>query len=783
MSCSGVFDFFVRIVKGRAGFHPPVLITLCVLAVVFLIYFFPSSFPLQRIEWITFDWRMRIAAEQGANLATNKLGFVYFDDTTIETFMGDLFKKFGGPYGLYWPRHLYGRVVRELDRQGAAAIGFDVLFGEMRPDHDPLTTVAGDPVESDQFFIDRMKESGNVILAASPGLQPPTPFRQAAAALGNITSEADDDGILRRAAAFHDYRLWHPLIRKVARQEKWHLLEAREVDGALLFQGPTETFRLPVNKEGMFKVVDLIPESQSADREQEFKAYESMRVWHMGIVLAAAELGIDLGKAEVDSAKGQLILQGEGGLQRVIPVDQDHRFLIDWSMNYDDPRLAVAKMEKLVAADVMWEYTGSASEMNRFNGRLVLVGSTATGNDLTDLGATPLGKSTFLASHHWNVANSILLNRFIRTTPAALDLVLITLLGILAAYVTWKWKAVAAASLVLCVAVLYGWTAAWIFQESRIWMPIVLPVFGALLTTHVTLIGYKAVSEQNEKRRIRSVFSKLVSPEVVDEVLSAPRLSLGGARREVTVFFADIRGFTEMTDLEQSRTEEQIVSLGASATKAEQLHDQGAREVLETVNQYLSVVAETVKNHHGTLDKYIGDCVMAFWGAPTPDEHHALKCVRAAIDAQNAIAQLNQSRELENQRRKILNAEAQKSGHPLLPLLPNLSLGCGISTGPVIAGLMGSDSHILNYTVFGREVNLASRLEGFAERERIIISAATFQHLERDDPDLAGYCRVLPELHAKGIRQTVRAYEVMWKPKDKESESRNEPRHETTMNE
>ena len=217
-----------------------------------------------------------------------------------------------------------------------------------------------------------------------------------------------------------------------------------------------------------------------------------------------------------------------------------------------------------------------------------------------------------------------------------------------------------------------------------------------------------------------------------------------------------------MTDLSQVKAEEYVARNNLAGEAAEKFYDEQAREVLSTVNLYLSSIADMVKKHNGTLDKYIGDCVMAFWGEPTPNERHALECVRSAIDSQRAIAELNEKRILENQRLELENQKAIQEGRPPLPLLSVLSLGSGINTGVMTVGLMGSDAHIYNYTVFGREVNLASRLEGVSGRGRIIISESTFADLQRDDPALAATCVEQPPVMVKGISKLVKNYVVPW---------------------
>jgi adenylate cyclase len=154
---------------------------------------------------------------------------------------------------------------------------------------------------------------------------------------------------------------------------------------------------------------------------------------------------------------------------------------------------------------------------------------------------------------------------------------------------------------------------------------------------------------------------------------------------------------------------------------------------------------------------------MAFWGAPTPNPRHALSCVRAALSAQRAVHDLNLQREKENVQRREENLSRTAKGLDPQPLLPTLSLGTGINTGLAVAGLMGSaESESLSYTVFGREVNLASRLEGASGRGRIFISASTLSHLQKDDPALAATCIPLEPMKVKGFRNTVQVYEVPW---------------------
>jgi adenylate cyclase len=283
-----------------------------------------------------------------------------------------------------------------------------------------------------------------------------------------------------------------------------------------------------------------------------------------------------------------------------------------------------------------------------------------------------------------------------------------------------------------------------------------------LFVQYALLVTYRAVFEQRERRRVKSVFSRIVAPEVVNELLRAESLSLGGARREVTIMFADVRGFTELTDNVSERTAEFVRRHNLTGPQADACFDEVAEQTLQTISLYLGLVADIVKKHGGTLDKYIGDCAMAFWGAPRPNPQHAVRCVRAAIEAQRSIHALNLSRQAENDRLVIENQARVSAGLAAKPLLPVLTLGTGINSGAAMVGLMGSDQHGLNYTVLGREVNLASRLEGVSGRGRIIIGEETHRQLQRDDPALSAKCVELEPTTPKGFHKPVRNFEVPW---------------------
>ncbi len=746
-----------------------------------------------RLERMTYDWRARTAVKFPQPVALN-LGFVAISDDSIAA-VNDGTLNFH--FGLYWPRQIYGRVLRELSAQGAEVVAFDVLFSGRRFDHttvpvsisqwpDLAEFVARLPssqkpstyktesngetltlLESDDYFAWQLKRSGVAVLAAERGVLPLALFATNALSLGDISAEADSDGVLRRARAFHDYRRWHRAFLQVAIDKTFgvDLNRVRFEPGfvVLLRTNGLEDIKVPIDAENNFDLT-VFSKKLPPGTPKQAKAFAVDRVWHMGIVLAARALNLDLAATEVDLPQGRIVFSGTNGVVRTLPVDAKGYFFINWEIPPRDSRLTTDAFENLLRQDQLRTAGLTNGLSNYWKHKLVVIGSTATGNDLTDLGATPLEKSTLLVSKHWNVANSVVTDHFIRPTSLSWDLALVILLGGATAWLSSQLRVIPGLVSMLLLTLAYSAICIFLFIQNRYWVPLVLPVGGAILVNYGLLVTYRALFEQREQRRVKSIFSRIVSPNVAKELLGRERLSLGGARCEVTVLFADVRGFTELTDTAQEQVAASIHARKLTAEAAEAAYNESARETLNTVNTYLATVADIVKKHDGTLDKYIGDCVMAFWGAPTPHAGHALTCVRAAIEAQRAIDELNRRRTAENEGNKVENQARLSAGLTLKPVLPILALGTGINSGTVTVGLMGSDAHILNYTVFGREVNLASRLESVSGSARIIIGETTYQQVLRDDPALAATCVEQAPTKPKGFQKPVRNFEVPWEP-------------------
>ena len=727
---------------------------------------------LERFEKITYDWRVRQAMRHPEPAATN-LAFVYIDDASIAYVKtnhlphpNENMAEIGYRYGLYWPRLVYGRLVEELSAEKAKAVGLDTIFGETRPDHPSVGMADGTRMESDDFFGLQLRRASNVVLAVTRDVRPPPVFATNAFALGDISTDKDHDGVLRQACAFRLYTNWNFAFLNVEADPGYGVdlsLAHVEPGRITLLRTEGDPIVIPLDVDGNFEMSVFFGNKLPRGIPTKAKPFTVERMWHMGIVLAAKELGLDLAGADVDLPHGRITLRGANGLERVIPVNQDGYFYVDWQLRPDDARLTRAPIENLLLQDTM-RLHGTNGLPDRFAGKLVVVGSIATGNDLRDEGATPLDPATFLVSKHWNVANSIIKNEFIHRSSAGVDCLIIILTGIATALLIWNLPVRLGTSLALVLAAVYIATATLLYTHFRYWLPFVLPLLGSFFMMYALLVTWRVLFEQAEQRRVKTVFSRMVSSNVMHEVLQAETLSLGGARRQVTVLFADVRGFTEFTDKSQDYAAAYIAQNKLSDEQAEVFYDEQARETLNTVNTYLALVADQVKKHDGTLDKYIGDCVMAFWGAPTPQDKQALNCVHAAIDAQRAVFALNKQRVQDNQKREMENMNRASSGLAPRPMLPILLLGSGINTGPATAGLMGSEEDRFNYTVFGREVNLASRLESLSGRGRILIGETTYKCLQRDDQELAATCIVLPEPQKlKGFGAAVKVYEVPWR--------------------
>jgi adenylate cyclase len=352
-----------------------------------------------------------------------------------------------------------------------------------------------------------------------------------------------------------------------------------------------------------------------------------------------------------------------------------------------------------------------------FAGRLVFVGATDPG--LGDFFVTPFSARLPGVEMHANVAENILQgHQLLAGADYDLTVVLSALTAAAVVAVVAATYPVLPALVVVGVigAFWLGITFAQFSQAGRIWnwtVPGMTIVFAFTIVT-----AYRQLTEEREKRRIRSVFSTYVAPAVVSQMLEDPdKFRLGGTRCECTIFFSDVVGFTTLS--ESIDDPEKLVSL---------------------MNRYLGSMTRVILDRGGLLDKYIGDAIMAIFGVPLPEPDHAARACRAALGNREAL------RELRNE----LRAES----------LPEIDCRIGINTGEVVVGNVGSALK-MDYTVLGDPVNLASRLEA-ANKEygtHILVSGQTRMEAEQCDRDLV--FRLLDMVAVKGKSVAVEIYELV----------------------
>ncbi len=461
---------------------------------------------LDRLEWMTYDWRVRMTHryEPGPENDATNLGIVEISDDTLGAVNNGTL---GFRYGLYWPRQVYARALHELTSEGAKAVAFDVLFAERRPDHPPVKLPDGTTNSSDDYFTSQIQESGNVILGADQDLVPAPTFFESAWAVGNISVDRDRDGVLRRAQVFRDYRVWHVFLQVMAKNNGVDLTKTRIETNHIIFvrRRGDEEIIFPLDKNNHFETTNLYPHPR-AGIPLTFPPFTPFRAWSMGIVLAARELGLDLDHPEFKP--GEITLHGKGGVTRTIPVDAAGYFYTDWSLTINDPRLEEGAFEELLER---YNARAKGKEIpNNWKDRLIVIGSTATGSELTDVGATPLEGSAYNVTEYVNVANSVISNRFIHVTPLPVDLLLIVLVGSISAWITWVVsRPVTGSLLMLGFVATYVTAALALYGHYRLWVPIILPMACAGATTHLLLLTHRVRVEQMEKRRVKGLFPGL----------------------------------------------------------------------------------------------------------------------------------------------------------------------------------------------------------------------------------------------------------------------------------
>ncbi|MBI5632977.1 MAG: adenylate/guanylate cyclase domain-containing protein [Nitrospirae bacterium] len=311
-----------------------------------------------------------------------------------------------------------------------------------------------------------------------------------------------------------------------------------------------------------------------------------------------------------------------------------------------------------------------------------------------------------------NMVLNFLQDDFVQGINLRWKIALTFLIALCGSFVQVQWKPLRSACLAVGGVLLSVAVSSVVFNRFRIWLPAIS--LSSLFMFPYAVFGVHAfVSSERKRRELRRLFAQYLSPSILKNILEHPEsVKLGGVKVEATVLFSDIAGFTTMSEKMQPE------------------------EISHLLNIYLTEMTKIIFEQQGTVDKFIGDAIMAFWGAPLPDDDHALHACQAALEMQQRLRELRRNMVLQG--------------------YPELFVRIGISTGMVIAGNMGSDQ-LFDYTVLGDTVNVASRLEGTNKEfgTSIIISGPVFEKV-KDRLSV----RYLATVKVRGKTEAVRIYEL-----------------------
>lgn len=601
------------------------------------------------VELKTLDHRFHQYADPAK--AGQDLVLVAVDEASLKTF---------GRWP--WPRDRHGYVVNFLKSAGAKAIVFDILF--LEPDENAE--------EFDAVFAEEIGKAGNVFL----------PFLL-------LTDSNDPDSSAPSS-----------LPAKATIRIDQQTGGLKRAEGVKLPVGPlTEAAR------GL-GYINLAPDPEDGTtrRLQPLTYVSHTALPHLALSVAKSLLGAE--EAVVDARALRLD-------QATIPLTSERDMVIDWHGSLERKTYPAYSI-----GAVLRSYTerqkGERPTLDPalFKDKIVFVAATAAGT--YELRATPLSPLTPGVLIHMTALDNILRNRYMQPAPSWV-FVLTTLalcLGTAGSFMLLQ-SQILKFGLIAGFAVLYYGLAVHAFTSHGLWLELAFPE-GALAVTFALAATVEYLTEGRQRRQLRAVFDRYMAAEVVDEIMRDPdTIKLGGEKKELTVLFSDVAGFTTIS--EKLSPEELVVLL----------------------NHYLSAMTDIILKHRGNVNKYLGDGIMAIFGAPRGEPEHASLACLAALESQQALAQLRK--------------EWKAQGYP------EITARIGINSGPLVVGNMGSQKR-LEYTVMGDSVNLASRLEGANKfYDTLILLGPRTHELAQNDIE----AREVDLLRVKGKLEPVVVYELL----------------------
>lgn len=637
---------------------------------------------INRLELMTLDFRFKI---RGVEKPGNDVKIVTIDNKSIN--------KIGR---WPWDRKILVELINKLSDAGASAIALDIIFSE--PQISEETKLVAD-------IIDKIKKEdlkGNLTSIQNE--------------LSGKLKDLDSDGLLAKsfenagnivlamsmdAKSSEGKKLDSDTLENLARssyfleeddanlKETLSPIEANDV--LIPLNQFMDTAYAVGNAEAVDTDIDGVVRKEWMIEKYVDALYPCLALW-----TTLTHLGL-----EIDDLK---IIFGESIQLKDtnIPIDGRGKYLI----SYYGPQETLPYYS---ASDVLEEKIDSSI----FKDKAVFIGYAATG--LGDKWVTPFG-IMYGVEKQATILQNITDKKFLIHPALAImyDIVLIVLLGSFLSLTLPKLSPFKSGIIALIAFVFVITITSFLFIYYNLWVNMVFPLL-TVASLYVSVTSYRFLTEEREKRKIRGAFQQYLSPSVVNAVTKDPsKLKLGGEEKSLSILFSDIRGFT---------------SISEALTPVELVH---------LLNEYFNEMTEIItETNGGTLDKFIGDAIMAFWGAPVEIDNHAEKSCLSALGMMEGLKKLRVKWDVEGK--------------------PPVDIGIGINTANVVVGNMGSDRRF-DYTVMGDGVNLASRLEGINKTygTNIIISEFTEQELSdnfiRREVDL---------VRVKGKLKPVKIYELM----------------------
>jgi len=391
----------------------------------------------------------------------------------------------------------------------------------------------------------------------------------------------------------------------------------------------------------------------------------------------------------------------------------------------DDPSPALEGWLRKIMENI--RLTEIVQKTEELHGAIALTGLTATGT--VDIGKVPLSHEFAMVGVYHNVANTILQGEFIKEIDIKINMLLMLILTLTMAILVQRFNAKVATISTIAGVVVVNIIVLCMFVFLNYWGD----PFGYVLSVFIPasiITSLKHMNEEHKRKFIKSAFSRYLAPSIIDQIIKNPdSMKLGGEQREVTIFFSDVAKFSTISE---------------HLTPSELVH---------LLNEYLSAMTEIILSYGGTVDKYGGDSIMAFFGAPLPMPDHAVKACLACLDQRKKLQEL----------RDLWRSEGRDE----------LFARMGMNTGPAIVGNMGS-AHKMDYTVMGDSVNLAARLEGVNKVYGTEIMISEFTYLEAKE-HIVG--RKLDVVRVVGKALPVPVYEVICRKEELTEKEENFLKH------